>query len=334
MSEPSESAPPTLALPEAIAAALARRADLRAQLAAQDTDAYRLFHGVAEGFPGLSIDRYGPLLLAQEFRAPLTPEQRAQVQAALAPLALPLEFRARSRDAVPQPPSAEVVCREFGAQFAVAAHHRGLDPWLFLDFRCVRRWLREHAQGKRLLNLFAYTCTVGVAAARAGAREVWNVDFAASNLAVGQRNAARNGVTAVMQFVQENCLPVLRQLAGQSVHRPGVRLRYQKFAPRQFDLVVLDPPPFAKTPFGAIDTKHDYASLFKPALLCLAPGGTVVAANNRADVSWSEFAQRLLRSAEKAGRPLASLERLLPESDFPSFDGEPPLKVALARVAS
>jgi 23S rRNA (cytosine1962-C5)-methyltransferase len=323
-------------LRELIASALARRAALRVELAAEATDAYRLFHGIAEGWPGLSVDRYGPLVLAQEFREPLSATARAAVREALEPLlsevGATLAFRARYRGAPTLAPTEPLACREFGATFRVAAQHRGLDPWLFLDFRCVRRWLREHAAGRSVLNLFAYTCTVGVAAARAGAREVVNVDFAASNLDVGRANAQLNGVADRMQFVQENCLPVLRQLAGQSVHRPGVRLRYTKVAPRQFDLVVLDPPPFAKTPFGAIDSKHDYASLFKPALLCLAPGGTVIAANNRADVSWAEFEQRLRRSAEKAGRPLRELQRLLPEADFPSFDGEPPLKVALARA--
>jgi 23S rRNA (cytosine1962-C5)-methyltransferase len=313
-----------------VRAAVARRADLITQWAAEDTDCYRLFHGVAEGWPGLTIDRYGALVLAQEFRGALEPPEREAVAQALGPVTAGAElvWRGRYAGAPRAADSAPIECRELGARYAVAAWHRGQDPWLFLDFRAVRRWLRAHAQGKSVLNLFAYTCTAGVAAALGGAREVWNVDFAASSLAIGRANAQRNGVLAG-RFLAEDCLPVLRQLAGQPVQRQGSRRRFAAVAPRTFDLVVLDPPPLAKSPFGTVDAARDYEGLFKPAWLALAPGGVLLAANNLASVAWDDFAQRLRRCAEKAGTPIASLTRLLPEADFPTFDAQPPLKIAL-----
>lgn len=309
-------------------AALRARAGLLAALHADDTDAYRLLHGVSEGASGLTVDRYGPLLLAQEFRGTLAPTQRLAVAAALETVLPGVAVVWRPRGVV-GPPSEVVEARELGARYAIAAQHRGQDPWLFLDFRCVRRWLRAHAADRSVLNLFGYTGTAAIAAALGGAREVWNVDFAASALEVARDNTARNGVTERVRLLQADCLPVLRQLAGQNVQRRGKAVPFVTVARRTFDLVVLDPPPLAKSPFGTVDTRTDYEGLFKPALLATSPGGIVVAANNRADVAWEDFERRLARCAEKAGRPLRSLERLLPEADFPSFDGEPPLKVAL-----
>ena len=101
---------------------------------------------------------------------------------------------------------------------------------------------------------------------------------------------------------------------------------------RRFDVVVLDPPRWAKGKFGAVDVVRDYASLFKPALLATAAGGTVLATNHVPEVERDAWLAALERSAVKAGRPLAGLEVLEPEDDFPSFDERPPLKIALARV--
>ena len=120
--------------------------------------------------------------------------------------------------------SREHVCTEANAKLAIRALHRGQDPWLFLDLRAGRRRLRELAQGRSVLNLFAYTCAAGVAAACAGASEVWNVDFSRSALEVGRRNAELNGVE--MTFVQEDCRPSsARSRAAREGPRQLPRLR-------------------------------------------------------------------------------------------------------------
>ena len=100
---------------------------------------------------------------------------------------------------------------------------------------------------------------------------------------------------------------------------------------QQFDLVFLDPPRYAKSPFGVVDLVSDYPALFKPALLCTAEGGTLVCCNNIAEVDRDAWLDQLQRSARKAGRTVREVEWILPEADFPSLDGRPPLKmVALA----
>ncbi len=311
--------------------ALEARDPLIRSFLVEGTDAYRVFHGAAEGREGLAIDRYGTLILAQSFREPLEDGERSALEPFLRerfPDAEEIVFVTRGEHG----DSREHVCTEAGAKLAVRALHRGQDPWLFLDLRAGRRARRELARGRSVLNPFAYTCAAGVAAACAGAQEVWNVDFAGSALHVGRRNAELNGIE--MRFVQEDCLPVMRQLAGLPVKGRGSFREYERFEPRTFDLVFLDPPAWSKGPFGAVDVERDYAALFKPALLATAPGGTVIATNHVASVGREAWTSALERCAEKAGRPLAGIELVSPDADFPSRDGNPPLKIAVCRLPS
>lgn len=343
MSEPDEGIAAT-ALGELVAAAIDRRAALRQQLWTEGTDCHRLFHGIAEGMPGLTIDRYGSLLLLQTFRAPLaaaTVDHLAQlVQRALGEV---LDVVCNHRGPPPargfplhQPlPQAlgERTCREGAVQFLVQARHRGQDPWLFLDMRQGRRLVRQLAPGRSVLNLFAYTCTAGVVAAVAGASEVVNVDFAESALQQGRRNAAQNGITGKgFITLASDCIPVLRQLASIPVQRRDRARPFATLPPRPFDLVFLDPPRFAKSPFGAVDVVRDYAALFKPCVLTLAPGGIVIASNHAPESEAESWCELLRRCAQKAGRPLRSLELHGPDADFPAFDGRPPLKLAVCTV--
>jgi 23S rRNA (cytosine1962-C5)-methyltransferase len=326
-----------------IAAAIDRRADLLARLQREGTDCYRLFHGVAEGEPGLTVDRYGPVLLLQTFRAPMPAAEVAAIgELVQRRLGAELPFCCNHRgeppaaDFVMHEPAAaalaEVSVAENGVQLLQRARHRGQDPWLFLDLRAGRRALAALARGRSVLNLFAYTCGAGIAAAVAGATEVGNVDFAASALAIGLRNAERNGVADRCTFVTADCIPVLRQLAGLPIQRIGKSHAYPRLERRPYDVVVLDPPRWSKGPFGAVDVVRDYQSLFKPCLLTLAAGGVVLATNHAAEVDADAFVASLRRCADKAGRPLADVQLLAPDSDFPAFDGRPPLKIALCRV--
>jgi 23S rRNA (cytosine1962-C5)-methyltransferase len=322
----------------------ARRA-LVDRFRAEDTDAYRLFHGIAEGCEGLTIDRYGPLVLVQTFRAPLTVRDVAELEAHLrSRLAFDHELVYNHRtergsewfDRWHRPREEalrEVACRELGVRYFIRGRHAGRDPWLFLDLRSGRRFVRAHAAGKSVLNLFAYTCSSGVCAAVQGASEVWNVDFSHSHLAVGAHNARSNGIDLErMRFIAEDCLPVLRQLAGLPVKGRASSRPYAKLVRREFDLVVLDPPAWSKSAFGAVDVERDYASLFKPALLATASGGKILCTNHVASVALEDWIESLRRCAHKAGRPVRAVEVLEPESDFPSHDGDPPLKIAVCEV--
>ncbi len=308
------------------------------------TDCYRLLHGVAEGAPGLTIDRYGELLLIQTWKEALEPGQLESLSAlASETLGVPLQpvwnhrgkARAETFDTWHQPGDLpeHPTALEQGLAYSVAPRHRGLDPLLFLDFRAGRRHIRRYCEqhaGAQVLNLFAYTCGIGVAAAAGGAAEVWNVDFAESALAVGEHNVSLNEPSATSQvFMQGDAFVVARQLAGLSVRgRYGKLPKFDKLARRQFDLVILDPPTWAKSPFGVVDLVRDYQSVFKPALLATRPGGSLLVTNHVARVEASTWLESLRRCAAKNRRTVVDMQLITPDEDFPSLDGQPPLKMA------
>jgi len=317
--------------------ARSRRDPLLAELAREGTDSYRLFHGVAEGLPGLTVDRYGPLILAQTFREPLVEEEVRALQERYGPRFV-YNHRGPKRTRFsyhrPAPEALEpVVARELGLNYSIKGRHRGLDSHLFLDMRVARRWLMGGCENRSVLNFFAYSCAFGLVAAAGGASEVWNVDFSESALRVGARNLELNGFEhGAARFVQEDFFPVAWQLSGLGVKGKRARRRFQRFSERTFDIVLLDPPKRAKGPFHTVDLVDDYQSLFKPALLCCSEGGQILAANNVGKVGHEEFESILRRCAEKAGRPLRSLDWLTPDDDFPSFDGYHPLKLVVCSV--
>lgn len=327
---------------DALLGALERRRDWLAEL--RDTDCVRLLSGSVEGAPGVTVDRYGEWLLVQTGREPL-PDGALdaitdQVERALGWSLTPIwnhrpAFRREGFDRFHRStrPTEDALGCEEGLVFRVDPRHGGLDPLLFLDLRGGRRRIRALARGRRVLNLFAYTCGIGVAAAAGGAREIVNVDFARSALSVGADNAVRNGVRGpFFRLVHEDVFPVVRQLAGLPMKGRGARRAHLALPRRSFDLVALDPPRWAKTPFGAVDVVRDYPSLLKPAILCLEPGGVLVATNHVPSVEAERFVDVAARTAEKVGRRLRDVEVLGPDPDFPSLEGPAPLKILLAVV--
>jgi len=335
-------------LDQALRAALATRENLLADLHAQGTDCYRLFHGSQEGAPGLTVDRYGPQLLVQSFHQPRAASDLNNiidsVETHLGQTLLPVyNDRSKGNSRIDRDPSLfqaddaaleDMVGREWGLNYRVRGRHAGQDPLLFLDLRNARGWIKTNSAGKSVLNLFAYTCGVGLCAAAGGAREVSNLDFAQGNLAVGRENGALNPELPVMQFIQSDYFPAIRQLADLPISsRRGQKLpSYPRLQPRQFDLVFLDPPAWAKSAFGTVDLLRDYQSLLKPALLATADGGTLVCSNNLAKVEMNDWRTQVLRCAEKLGRPVQDCQVIVPAPDFPSQDAKPPLKTLILHL--
>ena len=325
--------------------ALERRTALLQQLAAENTDCYRLFHGTNEGVAGLTVDRYGPQLLIQTFHSPIDDEQVAAITEAvnrflttdLVPVYNDRSARNSRRSDEHKLDETEFVGHELGVAYQVKGKHQGQDPLLFLDMRAGRRWVQQHAEGKSVLNLFSYTCGVGVVAAAARASRVLNVDFSTRSLQVGERNAELNNLTLEqISFFQSDFFTAAKQLAGIPIKQRVGRGRKPKPFPRideeQFDLVFLDPPRFAKSPFGTVDLIRDYPSVLKPSLLATKPGGQLICANNVASVPYDEWLDIVQRCAAKAGRPVQGIERLEPEADFLSPDGQHPLKLVVLQL--
>lgn len=144
-----------------------------------------------------------------------------------------------------------------------------LDTGLFLDHRITRQMVADMAKGKRFLNLFAYTGTVSVYAARGGAKSTLTVDMSNTYLDWARQNMALNGFDGEQhQFVQADCLEWLKQ--------GGVYKR------AKFDLIFLDPPTFSssKRMTDTFDVQRDHPAVIGAAMALLDAGGTLVFSNN------------------------------------------------------
>ena len=246
----------------------------------EDIQAYRIYDRDMPEFP-LAIDRYADWLHVQVFerRRPLGDADLAAVRSALADaidvpeqqVVIKLRLRQRGKSQyerlVDDAPSFTI--NERGLRFEVNLQ-RYLDTGLFLDHRDTRQWVREHANGRTFLNLFAYTGSFTVYAAAGGARRSVTVDMSRTYQAWSRRNLAHNRLDDRERhsFVQADVLGFLERM-----QQAGAR----------FDLIVLDPPSFSnsKRMRETFDVQRDHVDLLRRTLSLLAPGGDLLFSNNR-----------------------------------------------------
>ncbi|PWU27635.1 bifunctional 23S rRNA (guanine(2069)-N(7))-methyltransferase RlmK/23S rRNA (guanine(2445)-N(2))-methyltransferase RlmL [Pseudomonas sp. RW407] len=139
-----------------------------------------------------------------------------------------------------------------------------LDTGLFLDHRPMRLRLQREAAGKRFLNLFCYTATATVHAARGGARSTTSVDLSKTYLDWARRNLSLNGFSDKQKLVQSDVMEWLRADRG------------------EYDLIFIDPPTFSnsKRMEGVFDVQRDQVELIDLAMTRLAKGGVLYFSNN------------------------------------------------------
>ena len=302
-----------------------------------ELDCYRLFHGRSEGCPGLEIDRYGEavvLVHAPELAPRLgevleSLDQCHRFDIAVArprgqrPAAAPVAAGGARTDssgaahAAPplvlrgNPPAGRTwVVREHGLRFAVDLLRAG-NPGLYLDARPARRWLRDHPDGRRVLNLFAFTGSLGVAAAAGGARPVVHVDSHAGALDWCRANSELNRV------------PVdHRDLARMNIYQ---HIRRAQAGRQRYGGIILDPPPGPEQPRPKDRTpgRRGIVALVPLAARMLEPGGWLLCLFHRAPRDRGEL-EAEVAGAAAAGAPAARLEviwRGESGPDFPAADG-------------
>ena len=165
------------------------------------------------------------------------------------------------------PGAADFVVRESGHRFIVNLTGY-LDTGLFLDHRDTRALVGKLAPGRRMLNLFCYTGSFSVYAARNQAATTTSVDLSKTYLDWARRNFALNGMD-----------PACNRL----VHADAVRFVGEEQASRdRYDLIVLDPPSFSnsKRMEGVLDVQRDHVALIRGCLALLAPGGDLLFSTN------------------------------------------------------
>ncbi|MGH9841327.1 MAG: class I SAM-dependent methyltransferase [Blastocatellia bacterium] len=246
--------------------------------------ALRLFNGFTEGWPAVAVDLYARTLVLHDYAE--RPEAvdgvtaRQFYQARLPWLqAVVLKQRnaatAAARNGVlldgAQPDSK---VREHGVWYAVEPC-LNRDAGLYLDTRNLREWALHNLRGKAVLNAFAYTGSLGIAALAGGASRVLQLDLKRAFLNVAKTSCTLNGFPIDRKdFLTGDFWPLISRL-----NRAGAR----------FDCVFLDPPLFAVTAKGVVDTENNYARLINKVRPLINDGGYLVAINNALFVSGAEY---------------------------------------------
>ncbi|PWI34049.1 methyltransferase [Vibrio albus] len=182
---------------------------------------------------------------------------------------------------------------------------RNQNSGLFLDMRYGRDWIRARADGKRVLNLFAYTCGFSVAAIAGGAEKVVNVDMAKASLSKGRDNHRLNGHdTGKVSFFAHDIFKSWGKI--------------KKAGP--YDFVIIDPPSFQK---GSFALTKDYKKILRRLPELLSEGGEVLACVNSPSVS----PQFLVDSMREEAPDIHFQYRLQNPPEFSDKDEEASLKV-------
>ncbi len=289
--------------------------DLRAPLREAGCTAYRWLFGEGDGLPGLTVDRYGDFAVVQTYMDG-TGELLEWLIAALNEVA-PLRgiiVRARVSDdgddketrrqgdadlLSPSPrllislsgiePPPNLVVREHGIQF-FAELRAGQKTGLFLDQRENRRYVEGLSAGRTVLNCFAYTGAFSLYALRGGASTVVSADIGKGLAEATAANVALNGLDAARHsFVTGDCFELLNQYVDEG---------------RQFDLVILDPPSFAKSKQNRYAASRAYTRLNALALRCVTPGGLLATASCTSQIGPEAFKELLAAAGASAGKRL------------------------------
>lgn len=243
------------------------------------TDAYRIYDADLPEY-AVAVDRYADWLHVQEYAAPSTipePTARRRLGEAVSTLADTLDVP-RSNIVVKQrqrQKGRQQYERQAEAGEALVVHEHGvrlqvnltdyLDTGLFLDHRPMRHWLQQQSAGARVLNLFCYTGTASVHAAKGGAKRVDSVDMSATYLNWARDNFRLNHLTINQHgFFQADVLAWLQDCT------------------ETYDLIFLDPPTFSnsKRMEQHFDVQHDHVWLLKETMKRLRLEGTLIFSNN------------------------------------------------------
>jgi 23S rRNA (cytosine1962-C5)-methyltransferase len=272
------------AITERLAAAATFRLE-RLDLA--QTNAFRWVHGEADRLPGVHVDVYGTAATvrfdgagARAFYGDLAARLRSEPRLAVERV-VDREARAGAED------RHEV--RENGFIFAVDLAH-GQKGGLFLDQRENRAEVGARARGRRVLNLFGYTGGFSVYAASGGAARTDTVDLARPAIAAARRNFERNGLSVAASVAGFHAVDAFDFL--ERAGREGAR----------YDLVISDPPAFAKNRAGLAVALRAYRRLHTLAAGVVAPGGLLFAASCSSQVDRRQFVESVEAGARAAGR--------------------------------
>lgn len=286
-----------------IKAAIARRRPIFDE----STNAARVLHAEGDELSGIVIDRYDDVLVVEianrgaELLKPLIVET---LQRELSPRIIyfkndlpprTIERLSMEDEQIGEGTPATTIL-ESGLRFRVDASE-GQKTGFFLDQRENRRLTRTLASGKRVLNLFSYSGAFGVYAAAGGAASVTNVDISAKAIEVARENHALNGAEG--ELVVADAFQYVRQ------HR------------QRYDLLVCDPPAFAKSRGEVERAARGYKDVNLHAMRMIEPGGLLMTFSCSGHMSVDLFQKVIFAAALDAGRRVSFVRRLTAGPDHP-----------------
>jgi len=298
--------------------------EYRKTVMGDDLDACRVIFGESDQFPGLTVDRYGGLLVTQTLSVgienlkpmlfPLLCKVLAENGQQIAGIFERNDVAIREREGLsqnrgwfplaglPQPESAIAVIRENGIEYEVDVEN-GQKTGFFLDQKYNRRAVFRIAKGKRVLDCFTHTGSFALNAAMGGAAHVCAVDVSDSAIELAKRNALRNGLSGRMDFQAANVFDLLPSLE-QSGEKP-------------FDLIILDPPAFTKSRKAVEGALRGYKEINYRAMKLLPRGGYLATCSCSHFMSSELFRQMLMSAASDAAVELRQIESRQQAPDHP-----------------
>ncbi|MFQ3646906.1 MAG: class I SAM-dependent rRNA methyltransferase [Anaerolinea sp.] len=292
--------------------------NLRAPLLDSDTNGYRLVHGENDGLPGLVIDRYDTTLVIKLYTAAWLPHLRA-VLAALEQVVYAERWVLRLARTVGQPHGlqdgmvlkgtplkAPLTFQENGLLFT-ADVIRGHKTGFFFDQRDNRGLAGKLAQGRTVLDVFAYVGSFAVYCARGGASHITSVDISAPALETAKQLYALN--------VRQGRIPNVpfETITGDAFKTLGALARQR----RQYDMVIIDPPTFASSEGDVPRALTAYSQLASMGAQLLAPHGVFVMASCSSRVSEEQFFDTIIPAATAQRPDLAEIARTDHALDHP-----------------
>ena len=273
------------------------------------TTAFRLFNQEGDGFGGLTVDLYGDYAVFSWYNSYVYQIRQTISEAFRQVFPEVLGTYEKIRFKGLDYESAHVYGQEAPDFFTVLENgvlyqvfmNDGLMTGIFLDQHEVRGSLVDGlAMGKSLLNMFSYTAAFSVAAAMGGASQTTSVDLAKRSRELSQAHFQANGIsTGDHRFIVMDVF------------------EYFKYAKRKgltYDVIVLDPPSFARNKKQTFSVAKDYHKLISQSLEILNPGGIIIASTNAANVSRQKFTEQIDKGF--AGRSYQILNKYGLPADF------------------
>ena len=298
--------------------------DYRKTVMGDQTSCCRIIFGEADGFPGLTVDRFSDLLVTQTLSIGME-RAKDMIFPALVKLLREdgevirgvferndvaireLEGMAQNKgwyvlpgETPPESPMTEIC--ENGVYYSVDVEN-GQKTGFFLDQKYNRLAVAKLAQGKRVLDCFTHTGSFALNAAKGGAEHVTAVDVSASAIGMARQNALRNGLEDRMDFVTADVFDLLPELAAKGG--------------KPYDFIILDPPAFTKSRKTVDSAQRGYKEINLRALKLLPRGGYFATASCSHFMPSELFVKMLKAAALDAGVELRQIEARQQAPDHP-----------------